>query len=153
MSINKSNLLYFFLFLLLNTIFCSCSSDNKNKDIVPNWHINSTLYLDYHSELGSVNNALYFSDIGGEPVGYMNHGIIVVKLNTGFAVYDATCTHDVEAEENVELDGVFAECPVCESKFNILDGGYPFEGSVARYPLKKYNARYSSSSNTLRIFN
>lgn len=153
MSIIKSNLLYFFLFLLLSTTFCSCSSDNDNKEIVPSWHINSTLYLDFHSELGSVGNALYFSSIGGETVGYNDHGIIVVKLNNGFAAYDATCTHDIDVEEHVEPDGVFAECPVCESKFNLLDGGYPFEGSVAIHPLKKYRTSYSSSNRTLRIYN
>lgn len=153
MNVNKSNLLYFFLLLPLCLLFCSCSSDSELDEIIPNTYLNSTLYLDYHSELGSVGNALYFETISGTSVGYLGHGIIVVKVNDGFSAFDATCSHDIDSDEHVEIEGAFAECPVCNSKFNLLDGGYPFEGSTASYPLKEYSTSYSSSSNTLRIYN
>ncbi|RUT79268.1 Rieske (2Fe-2S) protein [Ancylomarina longa] len=152
----QSNLLYFFLLLGFSSVFCSCSSNSNNDEIVPSWHINSTVYLDFFSELNSVGNALYFDAIGGESVGYRNHGIIVVKLNSGYAAYDATCTHDVDVDEHVELDedysGIYT-CPICGSQFNILGGAYPLDGSVAKYPLKVYKTSYSSSSRTLRIYN
>ncbi|MPQ45606.1 hypothetical protein GCQ56_01180 [Marinifilum sp. N1E240] len=153
MNVNKSNLLYFFLLLTLSSLFCSCSSNSEEDEIIPNTYINATIYLDYYSELGSVGNAIYFETINGSSVGYLGHGVIVVKVNNGFSAFDATCSHDIEDEAHVELDGTFAECPICNSKFNLLDGGYPFEGSVARYPLKEFSTSYSSSSNTLRIYN
>jgi nitrite reductase/ring-hydroxylating ferredoxin subunit len=153
MKSNKSNLLYFFLFLLLSSFFSACSDSKSVDDIVPNWHINATIHLDYHSELNSVGNALYFDEIGGSTVGYKNHGIFIIKLNSGYAAYDATCTHDVDADDPLELEGIFAECPICESKFNLMDGGYPFEGSIAKYPLKKYKTSFSSANNTLRVYN
>ncbi|BAX79728.1 hypothetical protein [Labilibaculum antarcticum] len=153
MSHNKLNLQYFFLFLLINITFCSCSKDTNVDEIIPYTYVKGTIYLDFYSELNSPGNALYFDEIGAS-VGYNGHGFIVVRTGTyEFDVFDASCTNDKDSEEHVELDGVFVECPVCESKFNILGDGYPFNGSVAIHKLKEYSNTYSSSTNTLKVRN
>ncbi|NOU58830.1 Rieske (2Fe-2S) protein [Marinifilum caeruleilacunae] len=159
MSVNKSNLLYFFVFFSLCLSICSCSSDSVDvNDIVPYRKIDVSLNLDYHNELTN-NTALYFSDVYGQSVGYRNHGIIVFRANDQYYAYDATCTHDVEADEHVELndpddpdawEGV-AVCPICESEFLIQNGAFPINESVAKHPLKSY--RTSKSGNMLRIYN
>lgn len=153
MNSNKPNLLYFFLILLLNITFCSCSKDTNVDEIVPYTFVKGTIYLNFHSELNSVGNALYFDEIGAS-VGYKGHGFIVVRTSTSeFTVFDATCTHDTDSEEHVVIKGSYAECPVCKSKFSLLTGGWPFNDSVAKYKLKEYRNSYSSGSNTLNVRN
>ena len=153
MRINKSNLLYFFLFLLLNTFFCSCSKTISEDDIVPHVFVQGTIYLEYHSELNSIGNALYFDEIGTS-TGYKGHGFIVVRTSSSeFAVFDASCTNDVEADEHVEVDEALAVCPICESQYSLLTGAWPLNNSVAKYKLKGYRNTYYSSRNELKVRN
>lgn len=153
MSNNKSNLLHFFLFLLISIPFYSCSETTDENDIVPYTYVSGTIYLDFYSELNSIGNALYFDEIGTS-VGYNGHGFIVVRTGTyEFTVFDATCTNYVDYDEHVEINGSYAECPVCESKFSLLTGGWPFNNSDAKYKLKEYKNSYSSSNNTLHVYN
>lgn len=156
---DKSNLQYFFVFLLFASSIYSCSSNSVDvNEIVPYRKINVQLNLDYHSELSN-NTALYFSDVYGQNVGYKNHGIIVFRANDKYYAYDATCTHDVEADEHVELndpdddeawEGV-AVCPLCNSSFLIQNEAFPTDKSVAKYPLKSYKT--TKTGNLLRIYN
>lgn len=152
MKSRQPNLHYFFLFLLTLTGFSSCSEDTNIDKIIPYTRVEFE-YIDNENKLGAVGNSIYLdeNDVISYSAGYKNHGIILVKLNEGVAAYDATCTHDVEAEEHIELDGIFAVCPLCESKFNILQGGEPFNGSEARYNLKKYKTSYNETNSHIRI--
>ncbi len=153
MNSNKSNLQYFFLILLLNLTFCSCSKDTNVNEIIPYTYVKGTIHLDFYSELNSVGNALYFDEIGTS-TGYYGHGFIVIRTSTSeFAVFDASCTNDKDSDEHVEIEGTYAECPVCESKFSLLTGGWPFNDSVAEYKLKEYKSTYYSGSNTLLVSN
>jgi len=156
MKSRLSNLHYFFIFLLPLIGFSSCSKDTNIDDIVPHVKIDFE-YLDNENKLGAVGNSIYLdeNDIVTHAAGYKNHGIIIVRLSDGYAAFDATCTNDVEAEEHIELDGVFAVCPNCDSNFNILQGGQPFNGSEARYSLKKYSTSDNGSNNhvKIRVFN
>jgi nitrite reductase/ring-hydroxylating ferredoxin subunit len=156
MKSRQSNLHYFFLFLLTLIGFSSCSKDTDLDKIVPYSRVQFE-YLDNENKLGAVGNSIYLNedDITTSSAGYKNHGIILVKLSEGYAAFDATCTNDVESEEHVEIDGAFAICPVCDSKFNILQGGFPFAGSAARYQLKVYNTSSTSEGNhaTIRVRN
>ena len=156
MKSRQSNLHYFFLFLLTLIGFSSCSKDTNLDKIVPYTRIQFE-YNDNENKLGAENNSIYLdeNDIITSSAGYRNHGIIIVRLSDGYAAFDATCTNDVESEEHIELDGVFAVCPVCDSKFNILDNGYPFNGSVARHKLKEYKTSSTSEGNhaKIRVYN
>ncbi|WP_461630503.1 Rieske (2Fe-2S) protein [Labilibaculum euxinus] len=153
MSHNKSNLPLFFLFCLINITFCSCSKDTNVDEIIPYTYVKGTIYLDFYSELNSVGNALYFDEIDAS-VGYNGHGFIVVRTSTSeFTVFDATCTNDKDSEEHLKIEGSYAECPVCGSKFSLLTGGWPFNDSEAKYKLKEYRNTYYSGNNTLKIRN
>tara|TARA_R110001583_G_scaffold74156_6_gene205605 strand:+ start:9736 stop:10206 length:471 start_codon:yes stop_codon:yes gene_type:complete len=156
MKSRQSNLHYFFLFLFTLIGFSSCSKDTNLDKIVPYTRVEFE-YLDNENKLGAVGSSIYLDedDIITSSAGYKNHGIIIVRLNEGFAAFDATCTYDVEAAEHVELDGSFAECPICESKFNIQQDGQPFNNSVARFNLKQYKTSSQSEGNhaTIRVRN
>ena len=159
MNVNKSNLLYFFLLLTLSSLFCSCSSDSIDiNDVVPYRNIDVTLNLTYEYNLTN-NTAVYYDYVDGHWVGYKNHGIIIYRANDNYFAYDATCTHDVEADDHVELgnpddadswEGV-AVCPICKSEFMILTGANPIGESVAKHPLKSYKT--NKNGNMLHIYN
>lgn len=156
MKSRQSNLHFFFLFLFTLIGFSSCSKDTNLDKIVPYTRVEFE-YHDNENKLGAENNSIYLDedDIITSSAGYKNHGIILVHLNEGIVAFDATCTHDVESEEHLKLDGNFAVCPVCDSKFNILQIGEPFSGSIARYNLKKYKTYSQSVGNhaTIRVRN
>lgn len=152
MNSSKSNL-YLFLFFLLNITFCSCTTTTDKDCEIPYSYVSGTIYLNFYSDLNSVGNAVYFNEIGTS-TGYNGHGFIVVRTGTSeFAVFNATCTNDIDSEEHVEINGTYAECPVCESKFSLLTGGWPFNDSLASCGLEEYSCTYSSSKNTLTVRN
>lgn len=159
MSVNKSNLLYFFILFSLCISICSCSSNSVDvNEIVPYRQINAHIDLTYYNQLTN-NSAMYFDFIEGRSLGYKDHGIIVFRTNGQYYAYDATCTHDVETEEHVELndpndDDAWnngATCPVCGSEFILSTGAAPTSESIAIHPLKSY--RTSVSGNILRVYN
>jgi len=156
MKSKQSNLHFFFLLLFTLIGFSSCSDDTNTDDIVPYVRI-SFKYIDNNNALGAVGNSVYLdeNDIVTSSAGYNGHGIIIVRLTKGYAAYDATCTNDVESEYHVELDGTFAICPVCGSKFNILQDGQPFNGSKAIYNLIQYKTSSTSEGNhaSIRVYN
>lgn len=60
-----------------------------------------------------------------------------------FFAFDAACPHEASANVIVEVDesAVYAICPKCGSKFELLNGtGYPVEGPCAeeKQALKQY---------------
>ncbi len=159
MSVNKSNLLYFFILFSMCISICSCSSNAVDiNEVVPYRKINTEFELTYLNDLTN-NSAKYFDYNNGKSLGYRNHGIFIYKANDQYYAYDATCPHDVEADEHVELNDPedktqwsgACKCPVCNSEFLFTNGAYPTNESVAKYPLKSY--RTSVSGNILRVYN
>ncbi len=106
-------------------------------------HPNSTLY----HELNIPGGWLYLT--AQEP----SRGILVYRLNMDeFKAYERTCPydfHDPDARISVEASGITCACPVCGSKFILLDGT-PFEGPATR-SLRQYRTIYDG--NSLHIFN
>lgn len=96
---------------------------------------NSTEYLDLNAPGGWV----YVTG------GY--RGILIYRLTiTEFLAYERTCPYDPEIPEarvEVEESEVTCACPVCGSKYILLDGS-PFEGP-SPYLLKQYRTTYDGS--------
>jgi len=147
--------IFSFFFIIISFVSCSDTDSVRKDDIVPYTLVNEQINLSYFYKISDVNlvgNSQYFQDFGGKYIGYRGHGIIVAIADDGYKAYDATCTYDVDVEEHLELDGLFAVCTLCDSKFNILTG-WPFEGSVARYQLKKYRTYHNRAEKLLTIKN
>ncbi len=102
---------------------------------------NSTQYL----EISHVSGWIYLTG------GY--NGILVYRPGLSeFVAYDRACPYDYEnpdARIEVEASGTTCVCPVCGSKYIIIDGS-PYEGP-SRYLLKQYQATYDGS--LLYIYN
>jgi nitrite reductase/ring-hydroxylating ferredoxin subunit len=120
--------------------FTGCSKE-ENQNQIPyvavNFVItpNSTEYL----ELNPVGGWVYLTG------GYK--GILVYrKSTTEFMAYERACPYDWDvtgARIDVEASAMTAVCPVCQSKFILIDGS-TFEGPT-HYPLKQYQTQYDGN--------
>ncbi|MBO7495605.1 MAG: hypothetical protein J6T98_03550 [Salinivirgaceae bacterium] len=86
--------------------------------------------------------------------GYGGNGIIVYRSSEAiFNAFDCTCTYEqsdtcavIPDEGNI----AGAVCPVCGSKFELVNCGMPTSGK-AKHSLKSYRVSYNEP--ILRIFN
>jgi Rieske Fe-S protein len=120
-----------FIILLFNS---SCKSDNPYN--IPYVPVNFYVYPNtIDSDLG-VSKFKYFS--------YGYRGIVIYRMGTDqFLAYDRACTFDSDnttAIIKVDASGLFAACPVCGSRYELIDG-YPIKGP-AKNPLLQYQATY-----------
>jgi hypothetical protein len=124
---------------------CSKKSDTVNNIpyVLVNFSINpnSTEYL----RLNTVNGWEYLTG------GYK--GILVFRKSINeFSSFERACPYDwqnADARILVDTSGITAYCPVCKSKFILMDGT-PY-GGPSRYPLKQYQNSYDG--NLLYIYN
>jgi nitrite reductase/ring-hydroxylating ferredoxin subunit len=68
---------------------------------------------------------------------------------------DLCCPNCVNKTKPVEVDGLYAVCPICGEAFDLSYGyAFPTKG-ITKYPLRQYQAIYNNSSAgyTLRITN
>jgi nitrite reductase/ring-hydroxylating ferredoxin subunit len=134
---NKVTLTLGLLFFLLSG--CSKKSDSVNNmpNVLVNFSINpnSTEYL----RLNTVNGWEYLTG------GYQ--GILVFRKSfTEFVAFERACPYDwqnTKARIVVDTSGMTAYCPVCKSKYILLDGT-PYSGP-SRYPLKLYQTSYDGN--------
>jgi nitrite reductase/ring-hydroxylating ferredoxin subunit len=128
------------LLFLIATFSYGCKKEEKPPDI-PYVYVNFSLNPNgtEYINLNPVN--------GWETVYGGYNGILIFRKSLNeFAAFERTCPYDplVEgAKVSVEPSGITCACPVCGSKFIMVDGT-PFEGP-SRYPLKQYSAIYDGS--------
>lgn len=138
-------------FCILATAAVCVSCFNEDDDVVP-WvkvkvQINTldAKYIDLQSPTGRVI-------IKNE--GYGGNGIIVYHtFDNNYNAFDCTCTYEVSDTCAVVLDEgniAGAVCPVCGSKFELINCGMPTSGK-ARHSLKSYRVSYHEPH--LIIFN
>lgn len=137
----------FSLWLIL-ILVPSCAKD-KDYDEIPFAHVN--IYINpnstFYFELNNQGGWIYL--VAEQP----SRGILVYRVSQNeFMAYERTCPYDPfepDARIEVEASNITCACPVCESKFILLDGT-PFDGP-ARRPLKQYRTSYNG--NILHIYN
>jgi nitrite reductase/ring-hydroxylating ferredoxin subunit len=142
--IKNARLIILSLLLIINF---SCSKKEQTDNPIPTVQVNfslnpnSTEYI----ELNVVNGSVSLTG------GY--RGIIVFRKSVNeFMAYERACPNDWQnpnARINVEQSGITAVCPVCNSKFVLLDGS-PYQGPSS-YPLKQYQTSYDGT--LLYVFN
>ncbi len=96
---------------------------------------NGTQYI----HLNSVN--------GWETVTGGYKGILIFRKSVNeFSAFERACPYDpliTGAQVRVDTSGITCYCPVCNSKYIMVDGT-PYEG-VSRYPLKQYTTNYDGN--------
>jgi nitrite reductase/ring-hydroxylating ferredoxin subunit len=145
----KSKIILFFIILCLPHFLVSCKK-NKN-DVIPTVYVyfsislNDPLFLDLAAPFNHAFIDRNTNNMGQSAGGYDNNGIIVFNGADGFYAYDRTCPHDYEVNHKsikVNIDGIFAVCPSCGTKYALTASGSPYSG-VGQYPLKNYRTAFN----------
>jgi len=137
--------LFSWLLFLASGILPSCESNRGQ--IIP--YVTVDVDLDLYAQLGNmgIGTTLILPNEG-------HQGIVLYREDDLlFHAYDLTCTeypeHDAAVEEDQDFIGVF-KCPVCGSRYVLINGAYPDSGP-AKYPLEEY--RTAIQGNLLIITN
>lgn len=81
------------------------------------------------------------NNLGIYASGFDNNGIIIYNATDDeFLAFDRTCPYDyaiLNKSIAVNVDGVYAVCPSCESSWALPSFGAPSSGP-SKYPLKEY---------------
>lgn len=143
----KITIFLYICFYMLTNWGCDEKISEKwgDKHIIPYVSIYTQIDLKIggESKLQVPGQPIYLntSQPNGTPLGYKEHGIIVIRLNdTEFACWDATCTNCTDLNSYMttkDLSGEIAICPVCDKEFS-LHYGAAFNTTEKIYPLKSY---------------
>ncbi|MDZ7738309.1 MAG: hypothetical protein U5K32_04385 [Bacteroidales bacterium] len=141
------------IFLLICIVSLSLSSCNKQKnDVIPD--VTVDFYIDLTDpvffDLNAIGNHVLVNyntnNLGYKASGYDNNGIIIYRSQTDeFIALDRTCPHDYVLDGSsiaVNVDGIYAECPVCKSTYALPSFGTPTSGP-SKYPLKMYRTNFN----------
>ena len=150
---------FFPLFLLLALLACT----EKIELRIPYRRVSLRLYLDFQDKALRVPQSykIYTNKNVDEADEYTGFGGVLVYHGiayngTEYHAFDAACPHEAMPNVIVNVDetGIFAICPKCGSKFDLLEGfGIPVAGPCAeeRQPLKRY--KVEQEKNKIYIFN
>jgi len=137
-QIRKKKVREWFLLVIIGLVAFSCKKEEQAPEI-PYVYVNFSINPDgtQYINLNPVN--------GWETVVGGYKGILIFRKSVNeFVAFERTCPYDPGkegAQVRVEESGITCYCPVCNSKYIMVDGT-PFEGP-SRYPLKQYAAVYS----------
>ncbi|MFP4489212.1 MAG: Rieske (2Fe-2S) protein [Bacteroidales bacterium] len=141
------------IFLLICIVSLSLSSCKKqNNDVIPD--VTVDFYIDLTDpvffDLNAIGNHVLVNyntnNLGYKASGYDNNGIIIYRSQTDeFIALDRTCPHDYVLNGTsiaVNVDGIYAECPLCKSTYALPSFGTPTSGP-SKYPLKMYRTSFT----------
>jgi len=150
MPVIRSKLRIFLLICIIFTFHSSCNNDEN--DVIPDVLVD--FYIDLNDPeffaLNAIGNYVLVNsrtnNLGYKASGYDDNGIIVYRAQADeFIALDRTCPHDYVLNGSsiaVDVDGIYAECPVCESTYALPSFGTPTSGP-SKYPLKMYRAVFT----------
>jgi nitrite reductase/ring-hydroxylating ferredoxin subunit len=147
--------------LLIGILLCSllgCENFN-NQNPVPYVPVNYTLKITEEHPHFMIDNGYQTMTITRtkferEYLGYA--GLLIwICWDGNYHAADMCCPNCVNKTKPVEVDGLYAVCPICGEAFDLSYGyAFPTKG-ITKYPLRQYQAIYNNSNAgyTLRITN
>ncbi len=77
--------------------------------------------------------------------------LVCTGYDSQYYAYDLACPKCLSQERHVEVDGMFAICPICGEAFEFYNGiGNPTKG-VVRESLRKYQTTFNYNTRELHI--
>jgi hypothetical protein len=147
--VSSSKIRFFFISMVFLFIPSSCEK-NKN-DVIPDVYVDFTMDISYDilfkdllSSGSSVIVNYSTNNWGRYSAGYDSSGIIVYRSIDDFYAYDRTCPYDYAVNGKsvkVNVDFVYAICPVCSTYYALPNFGTPTSGP-GKYPLKNYKTSF-----------
>jgi Rieske Fe-S protein len=142
----------FFISILFFTVMFNSCDKQEFQNPVPNIDFNVTLNLTlplYAPLLHPLGGIVFYNSGAG------SKGIAILRIsNEEFVVYDRHCPYNVQdgcavVEDEGNIGGLI-DLDCCNSKFNMINGGFPSEGPAVN-GLKPY--KYTFNGTILRVFN
>ncbi len=122
--------------------------DTVYKSSVPTYPVEMRLNIEgKYIDLVPANPGAYYTftkpQLANEAVGFA--GILVcVGTDMQYYAFDLACPSCLSQFKPLEIDGMFATCPLCGEQYEYLNGmGTPTQGIVREY-LRKYHTSYSA---------
>ncbi len=149
---------YWHILVCMCTFLCACENVNFRSS-VPNVPVNYTLYITREHPHFVVENGFQTKTITHtlferEYIGYA--GLLIwVAMDGRYHAADLCCPTCLKKTQPVEVDGLFAVCPICEEQFDLSYGyAIPTKGTTHE-GLRKYQAisQITATGQTLRITN
>lgn len=137
--------------ILLLVFTLGCKKDEYIPEVLFNVYLDLNMISYQHLKTPGNYEYVDKSPTSNEQVGYRGIIVYCVYQNEYVALERACPYHPSADSAVVEVDstGIFAECPVCGSRFQLMDGSIT-EGP-ASLPLKQYNT--SLQDHYLNIYN
>ena len=139
--------------LLCCGLLVSCKQSQKTS--IPSYpvHLMLNITAEYpHFVKENVCQTLTFTERKSQTdyIGYA--GIVVsIGMDGNYHAHDMGCPHCLNRNKPVEIEGMYAECPICHEQYDLSYGyALPIKG-ISREPLRKYTATYSSLNGKLII--
>lgn len=144
--------------LLLLLVLTSCEDINWQSS-VPYMPVNYTLYITskhphFVVENGFQTMSITEKQFPNEYLGYA--GILVwVGMDNQYYAADLCCPHCLKRNKPLQVDGLYAVCPICSEQFDISYGICNPTQGVTKEPLRRYHTSYrmKATGNELYIFN
>lgn len=144
--------------VLLLMALVSCEDVNYRSS-VPHVPVNFTLYITREHPHFVVDNGYQTMTVTQakferEYLGYA--GLLIwVGMDMQYHAADLCCPHCLKRNRPVEIEGLYAICPICDEHFDLSYGyAFPTKGET-KEPLRKYQTRLSQTATglTLRVIN
>jgi nitrite reductase/ring-hydroxylating ferredoxin subunit len=130
------------LVFLLGPVGCG----EKIGSVIPDMPVYIRINIANFTELSVPTGSYYFANQG-------YGGVIVVRdIDDSFAAYDASCPYEVSQSTIVSASGGSAVCPVCGSKFLLIQGGQLLQGP-AKQMLRPYKTSFNPATGDLTVVN
>ena len=152
--------LTFFLFLLA---FCACDTHTTYRSSVPSYPVNIRISLYQYVDFVPGNSCAYMIV---DEKGYHYNGQTMPRTETdrfgyagvvvyidgfgGYSAYDMACPHCVRQDKPVEINDMYAVCPLCGEEYNLYIGYATPEKGISNEALRRYSLIVSNGVITIR---
>ena len=142
----------------IGSLLLGCE-DFNNQNPVPYVPVSYTLkiteeYPHFMIDNGYKTMTITRTKFEREYIGYA--GLLIwIGMDGHYHAADLCCPNCVNKTKPVEVDGLYAVCPICGEAFDLSSGyAFPTKG-ITKYPLRQYQAIHNNSyaGYTLRITN
>lgn len=145
---------FIYIKLLFVLLFASCSGQAYHSS-VPNAPVQFTLnvlvedpsFTTAHTGAYKIiDRRRYETDF----IGYAGL-LLFVGMDMNYHAFDLACPHCLSRTKHLEVDGMFAICPICQEQYDLSFGyGLPQNG-ITNEPLRKYTCNWNGV--TLTVLN
>ncbi len=134
--------------LLIALVGLSACDDTVFRSSVPTYPVQMRLNIagEYvHFVPDNPGQVLTFTKqrFPNEAIGFA--GLLVCTgYDMRYYAFDLACPKCLSQKEHLEVDGMFAVCPICEEEYDFFSGiGYPTQG-IGKENLRQYKTFYSN---------